>query len=69
MSFDSMAPTSQDVAAGHAGRATGKKYDAFISYSHAMNGKVAEAVQAGLHRLARPWRALRALRKRTAIEP
>jgi WD40 repeat protein len=37
-------------------------YDAFISYSHAMDGKVAEAVQSGLHRLARPWRALRALR-------
>lgn len=64
MSFDSMAPppTSQDVAAGRADRATGKKYDAFISYSHAMDGKVAEAIQAGLHRLARPWRALRALR-------
>ncbi len=55
-------PASQDVAAGRADRATEKKYDAFISYSHAMNGKVAEAVQAGLHRLARPWRALRALR-------
>ena len=63
MSFDSMAPlTTQDVAAGRADQATGKKYDAFISYSHAMDGTVAEAVQAGLHRLARPWWALRALR-------
>ena len=64
MSFESTAPppTSQDVAAASADRTTGKKYDAFISYSHAMDGKVAEAVQAGLHRLARPWRALRALR-------
>jgi WD40 repeat protein len=64
MNFESTTPlpTSQDVVAGGADRATGKKYDAFISYSHAMDGKVAGAVQAGLHRLARPWRALRALR-------
>ena len=54
--------SSQDVVTGGAQGATGKKYDAFISYSHALDGKVAEAVQVGLHRLARPWRALRALR-------
>jgi WD40 repeat protein len=64
MSAESMTPPpSPDIAAaGRAVGATGKMYDAFISYSHAMDGKVAEAVQSGLHRLARPWRALRALR-------
>ena len=38
------------------------KYDAFISYSHAADGSLAPALQSGLHRLARPWYALRALR-------
>lgn len=31
------------------------KYDAFISYSHAVDGKLAPALQQTLHRLAKPW--------------
>lgn len=46
---------------GHEG--TGRKrYDAFISYSHSADGRLAPAVQAGLQRLARPWYRIRALR-------
>ena len=37
-------------------------YDAFISYSHAADGKLAPALQAGLQRLAKPWYRPRALR-------
>jgi hypothetical protein len=37
------------------------KYDAFISYSHAGDAKVAPALQRGLQRLARPWNRRRAL--------
>ena len=37
-------------------------YDAFISYSHAADGRLAPAVQAALQRLARPWYRRRALR-------
>ncbi len=37
-------------------------FDAFISYSHAVDGKLAPALQAGLHRFAKPWYRLRALR-------
>jgi WD40 repeat protein len=37
-------------------------YDAFISYSHAADGRLAPAVQSGLQRLARPWYRARALR-------
>jgi hypothetical protein len=36
-------------------------YDAFISYSHAVDGKLAPALQIGLHRFAKPWYRLRAL--------
>ena len=38
-----------------------KKYDAFISYSHSLDGKLAPAVQHALHRIAKPWYKLRAL--------
>jgi hypothetical protein len=38
------------------------RYDAFISYSHAADGRLAPALQSALHRLARPWYRLRALR-------
>jgi MTH538 TIR-like domain (DUF1863)/WD domain, G-beta repeat/Anaphase-promoting complex subunit 4 WD40 domain len=38
------------------------KFDAFISYSHAADGALAPALQTGLHRLAKPWYVLRALR-------
>jgi hypothetical protein len=37
-------------------------YDAFISYSHAADGRLAPALQSGLQRLARPWNKVRALR-------
>jgi hypothetical protein len=37
------------------------RYDAFMSYSHAADGKLAPRVQAGLHRLAKPLFKLRAL--------
>src|SRR4051812_40280958 len=35
---------------------------AFLSYSHAADGKLAPALQSGLHGFARPWFRLRALR-------
>lgn len=38
------------------------KYKAFISYSHAADGKLAPALQSGLHRFARPWYRMRAIR-------
>lgn len=37
-------------------------YDAFLSYSHAADGRLAPAVQRGLHQLAKPWYRMRALR-------
>lgn len=38
------------------------EYDAFVSYSHAADGRLAPALQSGLSRLARPVFARRALR-------
>src|SRR3954451_13324614 len=38
------------------------EYDGFISYSHAIDGVLAPAVQKGLHRFAKPWNQTRALR-------
>ncbi len=37
------------------------KYDAFISYSHAADGRLAPALQKGLHHFAKPWYRMRAL--------
>jgi WD40 repeat protein len=37
-------------------------YAAFLSYSHALDGKLAPALQGGLQRFAKPWYRLRALR-------
>src|SRR5215510_12720805 len=37
-------------------------YNGFISYSHAVDGKLAPALQSALHQFARPWYQLRALR-------
>ncbi len=37
-------------------------YDAFISYSHALDGELAPALQRGLQRFAKPWYRPRALR-------
>lgn len=45
-------------------------YKAFISYSHSADGRLAPAVQAGLHRFAKPWyrmRALRVFRDKTSL--
>ena len=36
-------------------------YNAFISYSHAADGKLAPALQSALHRFAKPWYRLRQL--------
>lgn len=38
------------------------RYKAFISYSHAADGKLAPALQSALHRFAKPWYRLRAMR-------
>jgi hypothetical protein len=38
------------------------EYDAFISYSHALDGTLARALQTGLEQFAKPWYQLRALR-------
>lgn len=37
------------------------KYNAFISYSHAADSRVAPALQSFLHQLAKPWYRIRAL--------
>jgi hypothetical protein len=37
------------------------RYNAFLSYSHAADGKLAPAIQSALHRLARPWYKLSSL--------
>jgi WD40 repeat protein len=37
-------------------------YEAFVSYSHAVDGQLAPGLQSALHRLAKPWYRLRALR-------
>ena len=36
-------------------------YSAFVSYSHALDGKLGAALQSGLHRFARRWYELRAV--------
>lgn len=38
------------------------KHDAFISYSHAADGKLAPALQQGLEQFAKPWHRMRALK-------
>lgn len=38
------------------------RYKAFISYSHATDGKLAPALHSALHRFTKPWYRLRALR-------
>jgi hypothetical protein len=37
------------------------RFKAFLSYSHAADGKLAPAVQLALHRIARPWYRLRSM--------
>jgi len=36
-------------------------YNAFISYSHAADGKMAPALQEGLEKFAKPWYKIRNL--------
>jgi MTH538 TIR-like domain (DUF1863) len=43
-------------------RGTTSGYDAFISYSHALDGALAPALQTGLEQFAKPWYRPRALR-------
>jgi hypothetical protein len=46
------------------------EYDAFISYSHALDGALARALQTGLEQFAKPWyrqRALRVCRDTTSL--
>ena len=38
------------------------RYKAFLSYSHAADNKLAPAIQSALHRFAKPWYRLRAMR-------
>ncbi|HTH05958.1 MAG TPA: hypothetical protein VL916_08810, partial [Ilumatobacteraceae bacterium] len=40
---------------------TTDRYDAFISYNHAADDRLAPAVESGLQRLAKPWYQLRAM--------
>lgn len=45
-------------------------YDAFVSYSHAADGQLAPALQAGLQSLGKPWyrrRVLRIFRDKTSL--
>lgn len=44
------------------GPGTVRKYRGFISYSHAADDLLAPALQSGLHRFAKPWYRLRAMR-------
>jgi hypothetical protein len=37
------------------------RYDAFISYSHAADGRLAPGIETGLEQLAKPWSKRRAL--------
>jgi WD40 repeat protein len=43
-------------------KSSGAGYDAFISYSHAADGKLAPSLQRGLRSFAKPWYRLGALR-------
>src|SRR5215210_5566664 len=42
--------------------AAASRFDAFISYSRAADGRLAPALQGGLQRFAKPWYRVRALR-------
>ena len=56
-----------ETSAPHTGE---RAYDAFVSYSHAADGRLAPALQRGLQSLAKPWyrrRALRVFRDKTSL--
>lgn len=58
------------ITASNEGRNGSNRYDAFISYSHAVDGRLAPALQRGLQRFAKPWyraRALRIFRDETSL--
>ncbi|OUL95225.1 toll/interleukin-1 receptor domain-containing protein [Paraburkholderia hospita] len=44
------------------GATTTRRYRGFISYSHAADDRLAPALQSALHRFAKPWYRLRAMR-------
>jgi WD40 repeat protein len=49
---------------------TPRLYTAFLSYSHAADGRLAPAIQSSLHKFAKPWyrpRALRIFRDKTSL--
>jgi len=55
--------SQRELSESRSGLGNGQpRYDAFLSYSHAVDGRLAPAVQRGLHRLAKPWYRTRALR-------
>ena len=63
----STATPRQEISAPRTGA---RVYDAFLSYSHAADGQLAPALQAGLQSLAKPWyrrRALRVFRDKTSL--
>ena len=54
----------------HPASSGGTDYDAFVSYSHAADGQLAPALQAGLQSLGKPWyrrRVLRVFRDKTSL--
>jgi WD40 repeat protein len=58
-----ISPLGRGSAGGSDGQlASGNGYDAFISYSHAQSGLVAQALQRDLERFAKPWYRARRLR-------
>ena len=61
---------SRRVTAPIARKTESHRYDGFISYSHAVDGRLAPALQRGLQRFAKPWyraRALRIFRDETSL--
>ncbi len=65
-----MASTTTAPQKPSAPQAGATSYDAFVSYSHAADGRLAPALQAGLQALAKPWhrrRALRVFRDKTSL--
>lgn len=53
---------SSGAPAAPGGTGPRRRYDGFISYSHALDGRLAPAVQRGLTRFAKPWWQMRAMR-------
>ena len=65
-----MATTTTPTPKIPAPRTGSASYDAFVSYSHAADGRLAPALQAGLQSLAKAWyrrRALRVFRDKSSL--